>query len=137
MPNLAVFKRYLANDLDYSRSQSVEQVMGAFFLIPHKIINQVGLLDEIFFIWFEEVDYCQRVKQAGHQVYYFNQAQIIHHFGQSFKQRLSLDKQKIFNQSLSYYFKKHHSKLEYIIINLLRPVSLALAGLSQIFNFKQ
>ena len=134
LPNLPPLRAYLAKNFDYDKKQEVDQIMGAFFLIRREVIEEVGLLDENFWIWFEEVDYCQRVKKAGKKVCYCPQAKIIHYFGQSFKQRLSLDKQRIYNRSLSYYFKKHHSFINYLLINLLRPLSLFLAALTQMFK---
>lgn len=137
-PNLGVFKRYLAKDVDYSQKQEVDQVMGAFMMIKHEVIEKIGLLDENFFIWFEEVDYCQRVKNAGRKVYYTPEAKIIHYYGQSFKQHLTLDRQKMFNRSMRYYFKKHHSIFAYLGIVILQPISLLLVWLTQMFkNNKQ
>lgn len=121
-PRLAIFRRYLYVDFDYSREQKVEQVMGAFFMIRHEMIEQIGLLDEKFFIWFEEVDFCLRAQKAGWLVYYTPITSAIHHFGQSFKQKRTLDKQKIWTASLSYYFKKHYSGWQYGLIKILNKI---------------
>ena len=65
------------------KTVEVEAVTGAAMLIPRKTIEKVGLLDERYFMYFEDLDYCQRVKQAGLKVYYLPEAEIIHHHGQS------------------------------------------------------
>jgi len=131
---LKLISYYLALDLDYSKTQGVDQLMGAFFMIRRKVIEQIGLLDENFYIWFEEVDFCKRVKSKGWRIYYTPQAEIIHHQGQSFKQVLSFEKQKIFNKSLRYYFKKHHSFFAYLIISMISPISLFLTYFVQLIR---
>ena len=94
-----ILKKYLAVDFDYEKTQLVDQVMGAFFIFK----KELGLLDENFFIWLEEVDMCKRAKK----VYYTPDVQIIHHGAGSFKQVKTSKKQKYFYKSLFYYFKKH------------------------------
>lgn len=106
-PDIPSVKKYLAKDFDYKMTQVVDQVAGSFLMIRKKTIDKIGLFDENFFIWFEEVDLCQRAKNAGWQVWYNANAKIIHHGGQSFKQQLTFKKQKLFFQSAWYYFKKH------------------------------
>jgi len=136
LPNLPVFKKYLARDFDYDEPSEVDQVMGAFFWLRQEVLEKIGLLDEGFWIWFEEVDYCRRLRQAGWKIGYNPDTEIIHHFGQSFRQRLSVDRQKIFNRSLARYFKKHHSRLAWIGIQIARPFSLALEWVYQLISKK-
>jgi len=136
-PNLGVFRHYLAKDIDYGQVQEVDQVMGAFMMIRYEVIKKIGFLDENFFIWFEEVDYCKRTKSIGWKICYTPEVKIIHYYGQSFKQRLTLDRQKMFNRSMRYYFKKHHSIFAYLGIVILQPISLLLAWLSQISKLKK
>lgn len=107
-PNLQTINNYLSLGLDYGRSSKVDQVMGAFFAVPRHIFSEVGLLDERFFLWFEEVDFCKRVKQAGYDVFYTPIAEATHSGGASFNQLLSAEKQKIWNKSLDAYMRKHH-----------------------------
>jgi len=61
----------------------VEAVTGAAMFIPRKTIEKIGFLDEKYFMYFEDLDYCQRVKQAGLKVYYLPEAEILHHHGKS------------------------------------------------------
>ena len=107
LPGLPSLRRYLAKDFDYKITQPAPQVAGSFFLIRRALIEEIGVLDEKFFIWFEEVDYCKRTTQAGWKVWYKADAEIIHYGGQSFKQRFTLKKQLLFFKSAWYYFKKH------------------------------
>jgi len=107
-PNLRLLKRYLAVDFDYSRVSEVDQVMGAFFMVRREVFHKIGLFDEKFYLWFEEVDFCHRAKQAGFKVMYNPYAQIIHYGGKSFKQQWTLIKQWRFFRSMVYYFWKRY-----------------------------
>lgn len=106
-PSAPPFERYLSKDFDYGKEQDVEQLMGAALFIRHRVFESVGLLDERFFIWFEEVDFCKRAKAAGWGVVYLPSAAIIHHGGRSFAQALTLRKQRYFSASMAGYFRKH------------------------------
>ncbi len=101
-----VLHNYLAKDFDYTKEAEVDQVMGAFMCIPKKVLDTVGLLDEDFFIWFEEVDLCRRIKQAGFTILYYPDTSIIHHGGTSFAQQMTLKKQWWFFRSALRYFLK-------------------------------
>ncbi|MBI2645337.1 glycosyltransferase [Candidatus Uhrbacteria bacterium] len=102
-------QKYLNKDFDYTKKQEIDQPQGAAFLIRRAVIDAVGLFDEKFFIWFEEVDFCKRTHDVGYTILYAPEAEIIHHGGQSFRQRFSLDKQILFYTSCAYYLWKHFS----------------------------
>lgn len=106
-PKATSLRTYLALDFDYQKTQPVEQVAGSFFLMRREMIEKVGSFDERFFIWFEEVDLCQRAARAGWPVWYCADAWIVHHGGSSFKQQLAVRKQALFFKSAMRYFKKH------------------------------
>ena len=106
-PHLAPIDRYLATDFDYSQEQPVDQVMGAFMLMPRAVLDKVGGFDERFFIWFEEVDLCRRVKSAGYSVIYTPEVSIIHHGGKSFAQQSLVTNQRRFFVSAFKYFVKY------------------------------
>lgn len=59
----------------------VDAVTGAAMLIPKKIIKKIGLFDEKYFFYFEDLDYCRRAKKAGLKVYYLPSVKILHHHG--------------------------------------------------------
>lgn len=106
-PQLKALKHYLAKDFDYGKEQTVDQIMGAFMLIPRSVFDKVGILDERFFNWFEEVDMCRRIWRAGYKIYYFPETKIIHHGGKSFSQETLIKNQKVFFSSALKYFLKH------------------------------
>ncbi len=125
--NVKVIKRYLALDFDYSKEQTVEQVMGAVFMIRYEMLHDIGGLDEDYFIWFEEVDYCKRAHNAGYEILYTSQAEVIHHGSESFVQAFGPQKQRLYNASMRTYMRKHHGLLPWLGLMLLHPVSMTLA----------
>ncbi len=100
-------KRYFSTDFDYSREAQVDQVMGAFFAVRREVFQALHGFDESFFCWFEEVDFCKRVRKAGWEVWYTPTASVTHQGGASFKQRSRLRLRLIWLKSLWKYFKKH------------------------------
>ncbi len=120
---------YLAHDFNYLETSAVEQVMGAFFLVPRRIIDALGPFDERFFVWFEEVDFCRRVSAEGWEVRYWPGAQVIHHHAESFSQLKTYRKQFLLNQSLLHYFRKNRPFVEWLTLCALVPVNLGLTAL--------
>ncbi|MBU1032371.1 MAG: glycosyltransferase family 2 protein [Patescibacteria group bacterium] len=120
------YTRYLAKDLILEREQSVDQVMGACFLIRRELIEQAGGLDERYFVWFEEVDYCKRAHELGWMVRYVPSVKVVHHSGQAFAQVYSLKKQRMFNDSLLKYFKKWHPGWRFWLLKITAPYSIFL-----------
>jgi hypothetical protein len=119
--------RYHARDLDLTAEQDVDSVRGSYFAMNRSALSKVGVLDERFYIWFEEVDYCKRVKKAGLAVRYV--PSIVAHdlVGRSFAQRAFFWKQKMFIQSLIRYFEKWHPTWEVWLLYAIRPPVLGVA----------
>lgn len=134
-------RRYLMDGFDYSRESAVDQVMGAALLTRRSVIERLGsLFDEKFWLWYEEVDFCLRAKNAGYEVIYFPQAQIMHRGAKSFAQISVYERKKIAARSLSYYFRKHGSWPQSALIKVLLPTLLfaakSLDWLQKFFRFK-
>lgn len=124
--NLKPLKNYLQKDFDYTTEQEVEQLMGAALMFRKDLIKKIGKLDERFYIWFEEIDYCYRTKKANLKVLYTPEASVVHQRGASFKQVLPLRRQLIFNTSLLKYFAKNVGLLQTIILALFVPINILL-----------
>jgi GT2 family glycosyltransferase len=133
-PGLKTFRRYFARDISLSEERDVDQVMGACFLIRRELIQEIGGLDERFFLWFEEVDYCKRAIQHGWTVRYIPSVAVIHYGGQSFEKALTLDKQRYLNKSVIAYFRKWQPGWRSALLWALQPKSLALAWLVGAFG---
>ena len=75
--------RYAA--ADYAIERPVEGLLGACLMLRRQAVEQVGLLDERFVMYCEEVDWCIRLRRAGWELWYSPAAQVLHHSGQSAK----------------------------------------------------
>jgi GT2 family glycosyltransferase len=137
LPKLSAIRKYYRFDYPYTETHIVDQVEGAFFMIRRKVFQQIGLFDQHFYIWYEEVDFCRRAKNKGWLTYFYSGATVQHAKGQSFKQRKPFKLQLIFNRSLLYYFFKHRAKWEYVVLIILYPFSLLLAFLVQLFKIRK
>ncbi|MDP8235400.1 MAG: glycosyltransferase family 2 protein [Candidatus Erginobacter occultus] len=84
---LGCFRRarndYLQSGFDYARPTTVDQPMGAALFLRREALDEVGLLDEGFFLYFEEVDLCRRLTGAGWALWYNPAAEIVHLGGES------------------------------------------------------
>lgn len=136
-PDFKSIKKYYMSDWPYNETKVVDQVMGAFYMIRREILKKIGLFDEHFYIWYEEVDLCKRALKAGWKTYFYVNAQITHQRGQSFSKRTKLVKQLIFNRSLLYYFFKHHNSFSYLIMLMLYPISLIITAIVQLFGIEK
>lgn len=116
-----VLNRYLYSNFNYDSESRVDSVRGAFFLINKKVWREISghelpLLDERYFIWFEEVDFCKQVYQNGGEVWYSPAATCLDYVGASFGQVKINTKQKYFEESMIKYFKKWKEKYQVIIL---------------------
>lgn len=82
-PNSRLFGAYRMTWFDYRQVAEVDQPMGTFLLMRRAVVEQVGMLDEAFPIFFNEVDWCLRCKRAGWKIYFTPEVEIIHYGGAS------------------------------------------------------
>lgn len=78
-PESPVLTRHLMADWDHNSVRDVDWVLGACMMIRRSALKDVGLMDERFFLYFEDVDWCYRMKKGGWRVCYIPQAEMIHH----------------------------------------------------------
>ena len=108
-PDKPMFREYKMLDWNHDDEREVDQPEGACLMIRREVIDEVGTLDEGFFMLFEEVDWCYRVKQHNWQIWFTPGAQVVHHYGQSIKQvkaRMILSS----HRGLYRFWKKHYRK---------------------------
>ena len=74
---------YLMVDRDHNIIQEIDWSLGAFLLVRKRVFEQIGIFDERFFLYFEDVDLCRRAKQAGWRVVYYPKAVATHLYQQS------------------------------------------------------
>jgi N-acetylglucosaminyl-diphospho-decaprenol L-rhamnosyltransferase len=75
------FPAHFMTDWDHQDSRKVDQVTGAFFLTRRSVFEEIKGFDERFFMYFEELDFAYRAKQAGWNTYYLADAQALHYGG--------------------------------------------------------
>lgn len=131
-----VLNKYLRAEFDYNQAAKVDSIRGGFFMIREEIIDKIGLLDEHFFLWFEEVDYCRRAKNAGLEVWYAPVAECVDYVGQSFKQVKRGVTQKYFRDSMLTYFKKWQPRWQYYLLKIAWPIGRFLTWIGGVFKMK-
>ncbi len=77
-PNSKTIRNHLMMDWDHASVREVDWVLGACMLVRRKALEDVGSMDERFFLYFEDVDWCYRMKKGGWKVCYFPYAEMIH-----------------------------------------------------------
>jgi len=110
LPHSRILRRYYMSDTPDDAIQEVDWLVGACLLVRREAVAQAGLLDERFFMYSEELDWCHRIKDHGWAVVYLPTAQVIHHEARSSEQALAV--QHIhFHASKVAYFHKYHGRL--------------------------
>ena len=108
-PHSRRFSRYHLGHLPQDEIHEVDVLAGAFMLLRKKALDTVGLLDETFFMYGEDIDLSYRILKAGYKNYYFPKARIIHYKGESTKKG-SLNYIFVFYQAMVIFARKHFSK---------------------------
>jgi GT2 family glycosyltransferase len=106
-----ILRRYYMADSDNYVIQSVDWLVGACLLVRRQAYEQVGGLDEGFFMYSEELDWCRRIKGADWEVVYLPNATVIHHEGKSSEQVVPA-RHIYFQSSKVRYFRKHHGAFQ-------------------------
>lgn len=110
-------QRYHVQDVPADRVQDVNWVTGACMLVRRDVLRTVGLLDEDFFMYSEELDWCRRIVDAGWRVVYFPHAVVVHHGGRSSDQVVA-ERHIHFQRSKILYFRKHHGRIVAEVLRL-------------------
>ncbi len=105
-PRSRLFGRYNLTYLDPDKTHPVEAISGSFMLFRRELLEDVGYLDESYFMYGEDLDYCYRTRQAGWQIYYVPQTQVVHFKGESWK-RSQLDRLRHFYQAMRLFVRRH------------------------------
>lgn len=106
-PKSRVLGAYRMTYFDYSTEAEVDQPMASCLLIPRKALDEVGLFDQEFPIFFNEVDWLYRAKQSGWHVYFTPDAEIVHHGGASTRQvKPAMIRES--HKSLANFYRKHY-----------------------------
>lgn len=108
-PDNHILRRYYVQDRPDDAISEVDWATGACILLRRQAVDQVGLLDDEFFMYSEELDWCRRARDDGWKVVYLPTARVIHYEGKSSEQVMPLRHVR-FQRSKIRYFRKHHGR---------------------------
>jgi len=108
-PRSRIFSQYHLGYLDKDKVHEIDVLAGAFMLLRKKVLDEVGLLDESFFMYGEDIDLSYRITRAGYKNYYYPGTRIIHYKGESTK-KSSLNYVFMFYNAMIIFARKHFSK---------------------------
>lgn len=121
-PKSKLFSGYHQTYKDLSKPHEIDSPSGAFYMVRKDVINKVGLLDEDYFMYGEDLDWSFRIKQAGFKIYYYPGTKILHYKGiasgikdHSFKvsaaqTKTRLKAAEVFYDTMKIFYQKHYEK---------------------------
>ncbi|HLF20099.1 MAG TPA: glycosyltransferase [Bacteroidota bacterium] len=109
-PTSSWFGRYNLTYLNTEETYEVDAVSGSFMMLRRSVFERAGGLDEAFFMYGEDLDWCYRIQKEGWKIYYVHSTQIIHYKGESTK-RSSLDEIQTFYEAMHLFVRKHFTSL--------------------------
>ncbi|HOY37884.1 MAG: glycosyltransferase [Bacteroidales bacterium] len=108
-PKSERFGRYHLSNLDKEKIHKVDVLSGAFMLLRHSVLKTIGLLDEDYFMYGEDIDLSYRITKAGYNNYYFPETTIIHYKGESTKKG-SINYVMVFYKAMIIFARKHFNR---------------------------
>ncbi|MDN3513754.1 MAG: glycosyltransferase family 2 protein [Candidatus Brocadia sp.] len=117
--------RYPSKKQSIMHPVEVESVIGACIMVRNEAVRHVGKLDEDYFFFLEETDWCYRMQKAGWKVYHVPDARVVHLGGQS-KKMAPWQSQVEYCRSLYIFFKKNRSTFSYIMLRILYLLKIIL-----------
>jgi len=136
-PQVARLSGYMATEFPYTNTEDVEVLTGWFWMVRRSALNQVGGLDERFFMYGEDIDWCHRFHKAGWRVVFYSEAESLHYGAASSAGapvRFYIEMQRANLQ----YFRKHHGPvagLAFLVINWLHQL-IRVSGYAALYCIK-
>lgn len=112
------YGKYNMTYLSELERNEVDSLVGAFMMVRRSVIDEVGMLDEDFFMYGEDIDWCYRIKAAGYQNIYFPKAEIIHYKGASSRKK-RIKTLYEFHRAMLLFYKKHYIREYNIAVTAL------------------
>ncbi|MFC1725339.1 glycosyltransferase family 2 protein [candidate division KSB1 bacterium] len=112
-----LFKDRFIHD-EFKNIRDVDWICGACLFIRRSVIEKIGVFDELFFMYMEDVDYCLRVIRNNWKIVYFPLSKVVHLGGHSVNKA---DYKILLNNTSSFfkYYKKHFNNFSYILLSLI------------------
>jgi len=126
-PKVKAFSRYNLTYLDPDQITEVDAVSGSFLMLRKVVYEQIGGLDEEYFLYGEDLDYCYRINESGWKIYYVPETKIIHYKGESTK-LASFDNFIVFYRAMDIFANKHFGKSYSFISDVLFKCGIFFRG---------
>jgi GT2 family glycosyltransferase len=134
-PRSRRFGRYYLGHLSKDETNEVEVLAGAFMLLRKSMLEKIGLLDEDYFMYGEDIDLSYRVTKAGYKNYYFPDTTIIHYKGESTK-KASVNYVFVFYRAMIIFAQKHYSQKHARVFSILIHAAIyGRASIALVFRF--
>ncbi len=131
-------KKFPGKEKDYPEPIEVDSVIGACMMVRRDALDQVGLLDEDYFLFLEETDWCYRMKRAGWKIYHIPQAEVYHFQGRSAEKEKRKARVEYY-RSRYLFFKKHRGQFQWVVLLVgvvfKLMVELVSMGMACLFSF--
>lgn len=124
-PRSRIFGRYNLTYLDPDQTYPVDAISGSFMMLRRDVYDRIGGLDESFFMYGEDLDWCFRVRQAGYAVYYVHSTAIIHFKGESTR-RSDIDELEHFYGAMELFVEKHFNRSK--VVRVLLKAGIVMRG---------
>ena len=124
-------RSYLSPYVAHNSPFEVENISGACLMLRREVVEQVGFLDEGFFMYFEDMDYCLRLQNAGWKMYYLPQGEIVHFGGMSSGGRMRNYSAHSY-RALFHFYKKHFSSAMVVFV---RSMVVTASSLRWLWNW--
>ncbi|MBL7933416.1 MAG: glycosyltransferase, partial [Bacteroidia bacterium] len=131
-PGSKKFGQYHLSYLDKNKTHEVDVLSGAFMLMRKEALDRVGLLDETFFMYGEDIDLSYRIIKGGYKNYYFAESSIIHYKGESTK-KSSVNYVVVFYKAMAIFAEKHFSQNNARLFNFFIHLAIYLRAAAAIF----
>lgn len=122
-PKSKRFGKYHCGHLDKNETHEIEILSGAFMMMRKSVLQKVGLLDEDFFMYGEDIDLSYRITKGGFKNYYFADTRIIHYKGESTK-KSSVNYVFVFYNAMIIFAKKHFNQKNASIFSVLIKLAI-------------
>lgn len=132
-PKSKRFGKYHLSYLDKDETHEIEVLSGAFMLMRNEALDKIGLLDEDYFMYGEDIDLSYRIILGGYKNYYYPEARIIHYKGESTKKG-SLNYVFVFYNAMAIFARKHFSKERARTFSLLINFAILLRASVSLLN---
>ena len=125
-PHNPRFAQYNLTYLPEDQETEVDSVVGAFMLVRREALEAVGLLDEAFFMYGEDLDWAFRIKQAGWKIWYYPKVVVYHHKGAASRGNVRV--RRAFYEAMAIFVRKHYRSQTNALLYYLIMAGIAVKG---------